>query len=180
MVDTLPETSDVVVVGGGVAGLSTAMQLASRGASVTLLERERLASAGRTLVFTNGCFDLLHPGHISLLDQGKAACDRLIVGLNSDSSTARVKGKDRPVQTESARETVLASLASVDLVVVFSENTPIRMIEAIRPDVLVKGADYRLDEVVGGDVVQGYGGRVLLAKIEPGHSTTFTIEKMAK
>ncbi len=130
--------------------------------------------------FTNGCFDLLHPGHISLLDQAKATCDRLIVGLNSDSSTARLKGKSRPVQGESARETVLASLASVDLVVVFSEDTPIRMIEAIRPDVLVKGADYRLDEVVGGDVVKGYGGRVLLAEIETGHSTTSTIEKMAK
>ena len=130
--------------------------------------------------FTNGCFDLLHPGHISLLDQAKAACDRLIVGLNSDSSTARLKGKSRPVQGESARETVLASLASVDLVVVFSEDTPIRMIEAIRPDVLVKGADYRLDEVVGGDVVKGYGGRVLLAEIETGHSTTPTIAKMAK
>jgi len=130
--------------------------------------------------FTNGCFDLLHPGHISLLDQAKAACDRLIVGLNSDLSTTRLKGKGRPVQGESARETVLASLASVDLVVVFSEDTPIRMIEAIRPDVLVKGADYRLDEVVGSDVVKGYGGRVLLAEIKNGHSTTSTIERMAK
>ncbi|HJO88832.1 MAG: D-glycero-beta-D-manno-heptose-7-phosphate kinase [Alphaproteobacteria bacterium] len=130
--------------------------------------------------FTNGCFDLLHPGHISLLDQAKAACDRLIVGINSDSSTTRLKGRDRPVQPESARETVLASLAAVDLVVVFSEDTPIRMIEAIRPDVLIKGADYHLDEVVGGDVVQSYGGRILLAEIEPGYSTTSTIERIAK
>jgi D-beta-D-heptose 7-phosphate kinase/D-beta-D-heptose 1-phosphate adenosyltransferase len=130
--------------------------------------------------FTNGCFDLLHPGHISLLNQAKAACGRLIVGLNSDSSISRLKGKNRPIQSESAREIVLASLASVDLVVVFSEDTPIRMIEAIRPDVLVKGADYHLDEVVGGDAVKGYGGRVLLVEIKTGHSSTSTIKRMAK
>jgi len=130
--------------------------------------------------FTNGCFDLLHPGHISLLEQSRAACDRLVVGLNSDDSVVRLKGESRPVQSESARETVLASLACVDLVVVFSEDTPIKLIEVLRPDVLVKGADYDIEAVVGADIVQGYGGKVLLADLSPGYSTSSTIEKLSK
>ncbi len=130
--------------------------------------------------FTNGCFDLLHPGHVSLLAQARAACNRLVVGLNSDASVARLKGPERPVQSEAARATVLASLASVDLVVVFGEDTPIRLIEALRPDVLVKGADYRLEEVVGADLVRRYGGRVVLARIEPGYSTSATIARIAE
>ncbi len=128
--------------------------------------------------FTNGCFDLLHPGHVSLLDQAKAACDRLVVGLNSDASVARLKGNGRPIQSEAARAAVLGSLASVDLVVVFGEDTPLALIEAIRPDVLVKGADYTLDQVVGADLVRGYGGEVLLARLEPGHSTSATIARI--
>lgn len=134
---------------------------------------------GARIGFTNGCFDLLHPGHVSLLAQARAACDRLVVGLNSDASVRRLKGPGRPVQTEAARAQVLASLASVDLVVSFEEDTPIELIRAIRPDLLVKGADYRLEEVVGGDFVQGYGGKVLLAAIEPGHSTTATIRRLS-
>ena len=129
--------------------------------------------------FTNGCFDLVHPGHISLLDQAKAACDRLIVGLNNDGSVRRLKGEGRPVQGETARAVVLASLQSVDAVTLFDEDTPIKLIETIRPEVLVKGADYRLEEVVGGAFVQGYGGEVLLAEIAPGHSTSETIAKLA-
>ncbi len=130
--------------------------------------------------FTNGCFDLLHPGHVSLLSQARAACDRLVVGLNTDTSVQRLKGPARPVQSEASRAAVLGSLASVDLVVLFDEDTPVALIEALRPDVLVKGADYALDEVVGGDFVQSYGGRVLLAKLLDGHSTTSTLERMAR
>jgi len=135
---------------------------------------------GLKIGFTNGCFDLLHPGHIALLKQARAACDRLVVGLNSDSSVKAIKGPDRPIQNETARATVLASLASVDLVVLFGEPTPLALIEAFRPDVLVKGADYAKDQVVGGDLVESYGGRVLLAELVPGHSTTATIARLAR
>ncbi|MGB1547639.1 MAG: D-glycero-beta-D-manno-heptose-7-phosphate kinase [Alphaproteobacteria bacterium] len=135
---------------------------------------------GFRIGFTNGCFDLLHPGHISLLRQAKGACDRLIVGLNSDASVTRLKGPDRPVQSEMARATVLASVSDVDLVVVFTEDTPVRLLKAIRPDVLVKGADYRVDEVVGGDFVTSYGGKILLADFVDGHSTSATITRIAK
>ena len=135
---------------------------------------------GLKIGFTNGCFDLLHPGHVSLLAQARAACDRLVVGLNSDASTTRLKGPDRPIQNEAARAAVLVSLATVDLVVIFNEDTPIRLIEAIRPDVLVKGADYTIEEVVGAEFVQSYGAKVLLAEIAPGHGTTQTIARMVK
>lgn len=134
---------------------------------------------GLTIGFTNGCFDLLHPGHISLIHQARRACDRLIVGLNSDASVARLKGAGRPVQPEAARALVLGALAAVDLVIVFAEDTPLVLIDALKPDVLVKGADYRIDQVVGGDMVAAYGGRVLLAELEPGFSTTRTISRIA-
>ena len=133
---------------------------------------------GLRIGFTNGCFDLLHPGHLSLLNQAKAACDRLIVGLNSDASVARLKGADRPVQGEQARALVLASLAAVDAVILFAEDTPMALIEAIRPDVLVKGADYRREDVVGADLVEGYGGRVLLAALADGYSTSDTLARI--
>jgi len=133
---------------------------------------------GLKVGFTNGCFDLLHPGHISLLEQARAACDRLVVGLNSDASVKRLKGESRPVQAEHARATVLASLASVDMVVLFGEDTPLALIEALRPDVLVKGADYTIDTVVGADLVQGWGGKVVLARLVEGQSTTRTIQRM--
>ncbi len=134
---------------------------------------------GLTVGFTNGCFDLLHPGHVALLKQARAACDRLVVGLNSDASVRRLKGSGRPVQDAEARTAVLASLTSVDLVVVFEEDTPLALIEAIRPDLLVKGADYRPEEVVGGAFVEAYGGKVLLAGLVPGYSTTATIARAA-
>ncbi len=140
---------------------------------------ERWRQSGYTVGFTNGCFDLLHPGHISLLNQARAACDRLVVGLNSDASVKRLKGTDRPVQTEASRAAVLASIGNVDAVAIFGEDTPMRLIETIRPDVLVKGADYSLDQVVGGDLVTSYGGRVLLAELVQGQSTTGTIKKLA-
>lgn len=128
--------------------------------------------------FTNGCFDLLHPGHISLLSQARAACDKLVVGLNSDSSVRELKGETRPVQSEAARAAVMGALAAVDLIVIFAEETPIKLIETLRPDVLVKGADYTVETVVGADIVQGYGGRVVLADLIDGHSTTKTIARI--
>jgi len=134
---------------------------------------------GLRIGFTNGCFDLLHPGHVALLGQAKAACDRLVVGLNSDASTARLKGSRRPIQKEHERAAVLASLSAVDLIVVFEEDTPMELIRDIRPQLLVKGDDYRLDEVVGADFVRQAGGEVLLAKVVPGYSTTATIARLA-
>jgi D-beta-D-heptose 7-phosphate kinase / D-beta-D-heptose 1-phosphate adenosyltransferase len=128
--------------------------------------------------FTNGCFDLLHPGHLSLLNQARGACDRLVVAINSDDSVRRLKGPTRPIQTELARAAVLACLDMVDLVVIFSDATPIALIEALRPDLLVKGADYTLDNVVGADIVQSHGGKVLLAELEQGFSTTDMIAKI--
>ena len=135
---------------------------------------------GLTVGLTNGCFDLVHPGHVSLLEQAHAACDRLIVAINSDRSVRRLKGPTRPVQEEMARARVLASLASVAAVVTFDEDTPATLIETMRPDVLVKGADYALDQVVGADFVQSYGGRVLLARLEEGFSTAATVARMVK
>ena len=135
---------------------------------------------GLRVGFTNGCFDLIHPGHVALLDQARKACDRLVVGINSDASVGRLKGPGRPVQNETARAAVLASLAAVDLVVVFDADTPVELIRAIRPEILVKGADYQLDQVVGADIVQGYGGKIVLAEIVPGYSTTATIARAAR
>jgi len=139
---------------------------------------ERWRHRGWRTGFTNGCFDLLHPGHVHLLEQARAACDRLVVGLNSDASVRRLKGLARPVQPEAARAAVLASLASVDLVCIFEEDTPEALLTELRPDVLVKGADYAMDEVVGADLVRRWGGRVMLAELVPGHSTTATVQRI--
>ena len=135
---------------------------------------------GERVGFTNGCFDLIHPGHVAILVKSRAACDRLVVGLNADESVKRLKGESRPVQNEAARAAVMASLASVDLVVLFTDDTPVKLIEALRPDVLAKGADYTVAEVVGGEFVQSYGGEILLVDLEEGHSTTGTIERMSQ
>jgi D-beta-D-heptose 7-phosphate kinase / D-beta-D-heptose 1-phosphate adenosyltransferase len=139
---------------------------------------QRWRQRGWRIGFTNGCFDLLHPGHVHLLEQARAGCDRLVVGLNSDASVRRLKGATRPVQPEAARAAVLASLASVDLVCVFDEDTPEALIRAIRPDLLVKGADYRPEEVVGADLLPGWGGKLLLADIVQGQSTTATLARI--
>ena len=133
---------------------------------------------GRSVVWTNGCFDVLHVGHIRNLQATAQQGDVLVVGLNSDKSVRRLKGETRPVQSELSRATVLASLASVDLVVVFGEDTPLELVQALRPDVMVKGADYRIEQIVGADFVQSYGGRVVLADLAAGHSTTATIARM--
>jgi D-beta-D-heptose 7-phosphate kinase/D-beta-D-heptose 1-phosphate adenosyltransferase len=127
--------------------------------------------------FTNGCFDILHPGHVKLLTAARGACDRLIVGLNTDVSVKRLKGEDRPVQNEQARAEVLAALEAVDLVVLFADDTPLRLIAEIKPSVLVKGGDYTRETVVGHEVVEGYGGEVMLVDILPGHSTTTLVKR---
>ncbi|MDI1266345.1 MAG: D-glycero-beta-D-manno-heptose 1-phosphate adenylyltransferase, partial [bacterium] len=127
---------------------------------------------GLRVGFTNGCFDILHPGHVKVLTAARGACDRLIVGLNSDASVKRLKGPDRPVQDERARAEVLAALEAVDLVAIFEEDTPIELITRIRPSVLVKGGDYTREQVVGYEIVEATGGEVVLVDILPGHSTT--------
>ena len=139
---------------------------------------ERWRMRGYTVGFTNGCFDLLHPGHVHLLEQCRAMCDRLIVGINADASVRRLKGPSRPVRNDAERAAVLASLASVDLVCVFEEDTPLEILNLIRPDLLVKGSDYTHDTVVGAREVEGWGGKVALAQLLPGHSTTATLARL--
>jgi len=134
---------------------------------------------GQRIVFTNGCFDLLHPGHVSLLSQSRKKGDRLVLGLNTDSSVQRLKGPTRPIQHEMARAFVLSSLECIDLVVLFNEDTPLELIQALKPDVLVKGADYTIDKVVGASFVQSYGGEVVLIDLVEGQSTTNLVAKMA-
>jgi len=146
-----------------------------------LLEQVEVWRArGEKIGFTNGCFDLVHPGHVSLLACARAQCDRLVVGLNSDASVKRLKGSARPVQDEVARAIVLASLANVDAVTLFDTDTPLELIRALRPEVLIKGADYRVDQIVGAEDVQAYGGRVHLVPLVSGQSTTQTIEKLVR
>jgi D-beta-D-heptose 7-phosphate kinase/D-beta-D-heptose 1-phosphate adenosyltransferase len=134
--------------------------------------------AGQRVAFTNGCFDLLHPGHTSLLASSRAHADRLVVGLNSDQSVRQLKGPSRPVQTAEARASVLASLADVDLVTVFDQETPLELIRLLRPDVLIKGADYAHSTVVGADFVASYGGRVALIDLVPDQSTTAIVSRL--
>jgi D-beta-D-heptose 7-phosphate kinase/D-beta-D-heptose 1-phosphate adenosyltransferase len=132
---------------------------------------------GLRVGFTNGCFDLLHPGHVKLLAGARAACDRLVVGLNGDASVTRLKGKGRPVQNVQARAEVLAALEAVDLVVVFDEDTPEKLIKQVKPTVLVKGGDYKPDQVVGRDLVEALGGQVILIELVPGHSTSAMVAR---
>ena len=140
---------------------------------------EAWRARGLTVGFTNGCFDLLHPGHVSLLRQARAACDRLIVAINSDASVKRLKGEARPIQAEASRAAVLSALESVDAVTLFGEDTPLDLIRLLRPDVLIKGADYTVDTVVGAADVQSWGGRVVLAELVEGQSTTAIARRMA-
>jgi D-beta-D-heptose 7-phosphate kinase/D-beta-D-heptose 1-phosphate adenosyltransferase len=132
---------------------------------------------GLRIGFTNGVFDLLHPGHIKVLAQSRATCDRLVVGINSDASVKRLKGKDRPIQNERARAEVLAGLEAVDLVAIFEQDTPLELIRRVQPDVLVKGGDYRLDQVVGRDLVEARGGQVFVVDLVPGFSTTRIVQR---
>lgn len=141
--------------------------------------RTRAAGERRTVVFTNGVFDLLHAGHIDVLRAARAEGDGLVVGLNSDASVRRLgKGPDRPVRTQAERAYVLAALEMVDAVVVFDEDTPLELVRVLAPDVIVKGGDYAPATVVGAAEVTARGGRVVIVPITPGHSTTATVEKL--
>ncbi len=137
-------------------------------------------AAGLTVGFTNGCFDLIHPGHVALLAWARERCDRLVVGLNDDASVSRLKGPTRPVNNLAARATVMAALKPVDLVTAFGEDTPLALIRALQPDVLVKGQDYTVANVVGADIVQARGGKVLLAPLIAGQSTTAIIARLTE
>ena len=137
-----------------------------------------LRASGKTVVFTNGVFDLLHVGHLRYLQQARALGDALLVGLNSDRSVRQIKGAGRPITAETERAEILEALACVDGVVIFDEDTPRNLIVLIQPDVLVKGADWAEDAVVGRDIVEARGGRVVRVAIEPGHSTTKIVERI--
>jgi len=136
-------------------------------------------SRGEHTVFTNGCFDLLHSGHVRYLNAARALGEHLVVGLNSDASVRRLKGSGRPVTPESERAEILAALAAVDAVVVFGEDTPLRLIEAVEPDVLVKGGDWALEAIVGREFVEARGGRVLTLPVIPGRSTSALLARLS-
>lgn len=135
------------------------------------------STKGFKVGFTNGCFDLLHPGHIALLREAASACDRLVVGLNSDASVRRLKGELRPIQSEQARAEVLSALQYVDLVTIFDEDTPMEVIKAIQPDVLIKGSDYEEKDIVGAEFVKSYGGQIVRVQLKEGHSTTTIVKR---
>jgi D-beta-D-heptose 7-phosphate kinase / D-beta-D-heptose 1-phosphate adenosyltransferase len=195
---SLPEASVLANITAGISVGKQGTATVSRQELLDMLHLEALVATDRKIAtreeaasraaawraqglkvgFANGCFDLIHPGHVRLLTEARARCDRLIVALNTDASVQRLKGPTRPLQSETARATVMASLSPVDLVVLFGEDTPVELIQALRPDVLVKGADYSIDQVVGGDLVQGWGGTVLLVELQQGHSTSGTIRRM--
>jgi rfaE bifunctional protein nucleotidyltransferase chain/domain len=136
--------------------------------------------AGRRVVFTNGCFDLLHVGHVRYLAEARAAGDLLVVAVNDDASVRRMKGSERPLVTAAARAEVVAALAAVDWVTIFAEDTPAEVIAALVPDVLVKGADWAPDQVVGRDVVEANGGRLLLIPVVEGFSTTALADRLKR
>lgn len=139
---------------------------------------DRYRAAGRTVVFTNGVFDLLHPGHVRYLQEARRLGDALIVGLNADASVRRNKGPDRPINPEAERAEVLLALACVDAVVIFGEETPERIIRVVQPDILVKGADWAADAIVGRDTVEARGGRVVRVPVEQGYSTTAIVQRI--
>lgn len=142
--------------------------------------RETWGREGLSVGFTNGCFDILHAGHVALLRQAAGACDRLIVALNTDASVSGLKGPDRPVQSEDVRTAVMAAVKGVDAVILFGEPTPLEVIRELQPDVLIKGADYAEDQIVGADIVRGRGGRIVRVTLVEGQSTTKVIEKSRK
>jgi len=131
------------------------------------------------IVFTNGVFDLLHPGHVDVLTAARALGDALIVGVNTDASVARLNGPGRPVRNEAERAYVLAALEAIDLVVLFDQDTPLELVRALRPNVIVKGGDYTVDSIVGASEVQSWGGEVVVVPLTPGQSTTSIIEKLS-
>jgi rfaE bifunctional protein nucleotidyltransferase chain/domain len=143
-----------------------------------LLEEER--RRGRRIVFTNGCFDILHLGHLRSLEAARAQGDILVVGINSDTSVRRLKGKGRPIHRQAERAALLAGLKPVDYVVVFDEDTPIETIRALRPDVHVKGGDYKVEDLPEREAVEGYGGRIVIVPLVTGYSTTKILERLRR
>ena len=139
---------------------------------------QQVRAAGKTIVFTNGVFDLLHPGHVRYLQHARSLGDALIVGINSDRSVRAVKGPHRPINSEAERAEILAALACVDAVAIFDEETPFEIVTAVQPDVLVKGADWAPDKIIGRDIVEARGGKVVLMKVEEGWSTTSIVAKV--
>ena len=158
--------------------LRPARKILSRTALKAFLRHQK--KAGKKIVFTNGCFDVLHVGHTRYLGQASALGDILIIGLNTDSSVRKLKGPMRPVNSEKARAEVLAALECVDCIVLFSQATPLRLIQEVRPDFLVKGGDWVKENIVGADVVLSYGGRVKTIPFVKGFSSTRTLEKLKR
>jgi D-beta-D-heptose 7-phosphate kinase / D-beta-D-heptose 1-phosphate adenosyltransferase len=165
-----PRPSEVVRKGDSPLGLLTLDE--------AVAARQAWATQGLTVGFTNGCFDLVHPGHVSLLEQAAAACDRLIVAINSDASINRLKGPTRPIQNEVARVRVIQAMRGVHAVIVFSQDTPIDAITALEPDALIKGADYTEETVLGASIVKNKGGRIVLARLEDGFSTSNMVRRV--
>jgi len=156
---------------------NTSPKVVSRGAAARWVKK--LQAQGQKVVFTNGCFDLLHPGHVAYLEQARSLGEALVVGVNTDDSVRRLnKGELRPVTPEADRARVLAALACVDRVVLFGEDTPLELITALQPDILVKGGDYQLNEIVGREVVEARGGQVLALPFVPGYSTTELLRRI--
>jgi D-beta-D-heptose 7-phosphate kinase/D-beta-D-heptose 1-phosphate adenosyltransferase len=145
-----------------------------------LVEIEQAKLTGQRVVMTNGCFDILHPGHVSYLQQASAQGDLLVVAVNDDDSVRRLKGPSRPVNPTADRMAILAALACVEFVVPFSEDTPVRLIEAVAPDVLVKGGDYKVEEIAGHESVLARGGRVITLDFVEGHSTSGMLARLGK
>jgi len=143
-----------------------------------LIQVEQWQSAGKKIVFTNGCFDLLHPGHIDYLEKAAAFGDVLIIGLNDDASIRRLKGDSRPINPLNDRMIMLQGLGAVDLVIPFSEDTPLNLITALMPDILIKGGDYEPDDIVGADEVRNAGGEVLVIPFVDGYSSSKLIERI--
>ena len=162
------------------------MKVEGPGASRVLSRAEavafaaRLRAASKTVVFTNGVFDLLHPGHVRYLDVARSLGEALVLGLNADASVRRNKGPARPITPERERAEVLAALSAVDAVVIFDEDTPAEIVKALQPDILVKGADWPADQIVGRDTVESRGGRVVLVPVEQGYSTTSIVERVRR
>ncbi|MCQ2298975.1 MAG: D-glycero-beta-D-manno-heptose 1-phosphate adenylyltransferase [Bacteroidales bacterium] len=146
--------------------------------SLQQLQQELARRAGEKVVFTNGCFDIVHHGHVAYLAQARDLGDLLVLGLNSDASVKRLKGPARPINDEQSRALVLAAFEFIDYVVLFEEDTPFDLISALQPDVLVKGGDYKIEDIVGHDIVEKKGGRVVTIDFVPGFSTTKIVEKI--
>jgi D-beta-D-heptose 7-phosphate kinase/D-beta-D-heptose 1-phosphate adenosyltransferase len=186
--DMANHAASIVVGKLGCATVSVAeLQAAVHNTSNKLLSKQAAGDLvrawkqhGLTVGFTNGCFDILHPGHVNMLNKCRAHCDKLIVGLNSDSSVQRLKGPERPIQSEESRAIVLGGLSAVDHIVIFEEDTPLELITALKPDTLMKGSDYTVDTVVGADVVLNIGGSVVLIDLDEGHSTTGIVQKLKR